>query len=626
MNPSESFNARFMSPQGVAETFVPSKAFAKLVEAGNSVLIGPRGSGKTTLLKMLHPTALRNWQHPQADAHRSKVTYSTVFVPADISWGKQLQLLGGAELTAAESVTLSTAAYATHVFRACIDTFEARVIDDTRAKEPSFLKLPHDREAEARACTQIAALWRLDVLLPTFKELKSALRLRQLEIADIACDTTRIEGSQHLTLDPLLAFSSAIEVFNEEFNDNQRHWALVVDELEIAPINIQKMLFSALRSTSQKIYLKLAISPFTDSLQGSDPTNPAGRNDFVTIPLWNTGRNEAVQFGRALFENILRREPTLSTLSIESLLGASISAGIPDEDFEPVGQANLPLGIDPYAEHGSTTREYQRLAEIDNSFKKYVRDKGIDVSNLAKSSTGPNYNRIRKITPLVIYRNYFMKAGGASQSNDGELHRKTLKNPAQFYVGDPAIFVVAEGNPRWITHIAMELRRALTLQNAPKDNSYLQSQVVADTSNRFKAMVRTIPVESNHSLLAKDGLLGLVGVLSKWVLSQVQGEFTEDPHLSFDVDKDVPPELHNAIKQALNIGALVYVNVDADDLLNNNLLGRRFRLSYMLAPAYRLPLRGTNEIRLSRVLQGAIRSPNSLPTQPPLFGDQAKLL
>ena len=48
----ESLNARRLSPQQVAMTFVPQDQFTVLTKNRHSVLLGPRGSGKTTLLTL----------------------------------------------------------------------------------------------------------------------------------------------------------------------------------------------------------------------------------------------------------------------------------------------------------------------------------------------------------------------------------------------------------------------------------------------------------------------------------------------------------------------------------------------------------------------------------------------
>jgi predicted AAA+ superfamily ATPase len=55
------YNARMLSPEEIARTFVINDAYRKLLRVEHSILRGPRGTGKTTLLKMLTPRALKEW-------------------------------------------------------------------------------------------------------------------------------------------------------------------------------------------------------------------------------------------------------------------------------------------------------------------------------------------------------------------------------------------------------------------------------------------------------------------------------------------------------------------------------------------------------------------------------------
>ncbi|MGH8546796.1 MAG: hypothetical protein ACREX3_24925, partial [Gammaproteobacteria bacterium] len=56
------YNARMLSPEEIARTFVINENYRKLLMNEHSVLRGPRGTGKTTLLKMLTAPALREWK------------------------------------------------------------------------------------------------------------------------------------------------------------------------------------------------------------------------------------------------------------------------------------------------------------------------------------------------------------------------------------------------------------------------------------------------------------------------------------------------------------------------------------------------------------------------------------
>src|SRR5205085_8870489 len=89
------------------------------------------------------------------------------------------------------------------------------------------------------------------------------------------------------------------------------------------------------------------------------------------------------------------------------------------------------------------------------------------------------------------------------------------------------------------------------------------------------------------------------------------------PPLSFIVDTDTNDDLVDALGRALNAGAIVFVNEKGEDLLLSSLKGKRFRLSYILAPHYTLPLMLGKARSLDSILKGrVIRSDNKNRSEP----------
>src|SRR5437867_922327 len=84
------FNARWLSPEQVAATFVPVPQFRQLVHNTNSLLLGPRGCGKTTLLKMLTRRALNMWsassRSKRFQGAFERPQYEAIYIPSDIRW------------------------------------------------------------------------------------------------------------------------------------------------------------------------------------------------------------------------------------------------------------------------------------------------------------------------------------------------------------------------------------------------------------------------------------------------------------------------------------------------------------------------------------------------------------
>jgi hypothetical protein len=69
------------------------------------------------------------------------------------------------------------------------------------------------------------------------------------------------------------------------------------------------------------------------------------------------------------------------------------------------------------------------------------------------------------------------------------------------------------------------------------------------------------------------------------------------------VDARTPDSVLGALTQALNAGAVVYVPDDDGQLILTSLRGKRFRLSYLLAPIYGFPIRLGKDVALSRIVR-----------------------
>jgi hypothetical protein len=77
------------------------------------------------------------------------------------------------------------------------------------------------------------------------------------------------------------------------------------------------------------------------------------------------------------------------------------------------------------------------------------------------------------------------------------------------------------------------------------------------------------------------------------------GPFTPDPVLHFIVD-EVSSDVEDALWAAINVGALI--ELDNSEGYGSGLGGRRFRLTYLLAPRYALPIALGRPVPLGELL------------------------
>jgi hypothetical protein len=81
--------------------------------------------------------------------------------------------------------------------------------------------------------------------------------------------------------------------------------------------------------------------------------------------------------------------------------------------------------------------------------------------------------------------------------------------------------------------------------------------------------------------------------------------FIAEPSLTFTVDPNTTDDMLYMLEQALNAGAVVYIPEEESELILSSLKSKRFRISYLLAPLYGLPLRLGEQVSLSTILRAS---------------------
>lgn len=616
----ESFNARNLDPTQVAQRFIPPRQFDELILRNHSIVVGPRGSGKTTLLKMLQLPALASWNHRDADNFRAKIDFTGVFVAADISWGAQLTALGEARLSDDLRTLLGFSAFTTHMLSALVRAIK-EAMSPAIAEIPSLARLHVnlDRETIASLVRSLAGQWELTLELPTLLALQTALQGRLSRIAQIAnqlalagvreLDPNDV-GSRFLYLDALSAVSFGVEQFNARAEQPYRKWALLFDELEIAPQAIRQALLKALRSTNSNLLFKLSLSPYHQDaglLNTAIAAMPA--QDYQPIELWYARKEQGFQFSRALLEAMIADAGCVN-VTPEDIFG-NASVGIREE-----GSSEQ---LSAYRPGTELQKRYKRLAIKDPSFASYLGENHVDLDAMHQLSSAERASIIRKITSIVIVREAYRSEPQAI--GGGQRLGRSRKN-ANLYYGVDALLAIVEGNPRWLIGLMGPLIRRFK-EDGQKVSRSLQGSAISTAANRFRALLRTIPYVPNGSSpfrqkqTASRGLLSLLDTLGERFRKHIIiDEFSADPVLSFSVDANISDNFLIALGRALNAGAIILVPDSGAEAIASSIRGKRFRLSYMLATNYDLPLLLGREGSLQRLLADDREHPA------PLFGDQ----
>jgi hypothetical protein len=233
-----------------------------------------------------------------------------------------------------------------------------------------------------------------------------------------------------------------------------------------------------------------------------------------------------------------------------------------------------------------------------------LEKKGIDPTMMESLSANERAAEVRKISPLIPVREFFR----GTELPDGVARARSRKS-STLYAGADSVFAITEGNPRWFIGIVDRLLERRSADGTVSES--VQADEIMRAASRFAAMLRTIPVDTQADIgVRRRGVLSLLNVVGDWFHAQVVGgDFQPEPPGTFIVDSNLPTSLIDLLGKALNAGGVVYVPSDQAFALLASLRGKRFRLSYLLAAKYGLPLRLGREKSLSNIL----RTGNYLP-------------
>ena len=385
----DSFNARNLRAQDVAERFVQSDDFDRVCKNNHTIILGPRGSGKTTLLKMLTLPAIQIWRHL---GHLDfSLPFSAIYIPTDIVWHHQLlfpeELIS---LTDGFYQRISHGAVCTASATAAVETF----MDMIR------LMFPERKGQETDLAATLIKTWGLKQTIPKLSHVYLGLKSRMLELGTYL--NRRVAMKQSQAGDELpdwcdIGFAEsldfAVNAFDQIFErDRESRWAVCFDELELAPHWLQELLFRLSRSTAQKLLFKLSSSPDPDifSLKHVTPSD-----DVDLVKLWRASMVQRRSFCRELAVSVMNRKG-LANITPEEFLGHS-----DENEVEPIDGERL---AKPYEQGSDEWDLIKNVASWDKSLATLLKRKGINPSNPTVSV--PWVSAILYCESLNLWRHY----------------------------------------------------------------------------------------------------------------------------------------------------------------------------------------------------------------------------
>ena len=368
-------NARNLSRDELVNTFVPTRAFWRLLSAKNHVVLGSRGSGKTAIAKMLSHDHLSRLREGRTEAIVREKSFIGIYVPTELEWvsglkNKPWQTEREKEEFFQWRLNLSTCLALLVTLRSCL---EAYVPD--RGKRSSL---------EATLATEIGRSWSGQP--SEFETLRSVQRLlqdteyaKQLQLA-----RNRVHGVP-VGDEPLMAAAFSIDLFvplrrgidlaSEVLSlPENSSWLLCIDEAEFLEPMHHKILNSHLRAYSRNLYFKITTMPYHHYTLETNTTVPldVGHDfEYVYIDqdpvIWAGARgSEGKQFADTIF---VRRAKISGNkyrgLTLEVLLGSSKLLEPKAPDWSP-GSLSMRL-LKRYANRNTLWRA-RRLAKSQTKF------------------------------------------------------------------------------------------------------------------------------------------------------------------------------------------------------------------------------------------------------------------
>ena len=578
----DSFNAKNLNSAQIAKTFVPPKQFNELIERKSSILVGPRGSGKTTLMRMLEMETLKNWNNEVSRKFKNKIDFIGVFVPTDRIWRDQIEVLEKESSSDEIKKFISNALFSSHILTRLCAAFIDRLRVDNSYNLKNFKSISLPPSSESELVESLALYWAVNPIRPTMKSLYDAVirrwgesttlmsRLSSMERGEANDFMTSLGDSWHTNFRVLS--ENSIRLFSNHCDSSDERWAFLFDELELAPDIIISDLVELARGASGKILYKLSLAPYIPHINiAGNMFSAMPGNDFQPIQLWYERKNtELYEFFNQLVRQML------------------IENGLDEVDLEKV--IDTPENI-------THNELFSKMWDVDTSLRELLKRKKIskDISRLSEDKRS---SVIRKIAPIVKVREAHLKA-----NKDGRLVYKTLNRYPDYYGGVKSLAAILEGNPRWIIGVMSPLIKKYA-ETGEKIKLNDQVFEINKTCQRYISLLKVIPCRfiPNQEPTGVNKLIDRIGNFFQKSIHMDKIEL--DNKNCFVIQKNIPEDIQVSLGAALNAGALVYLSGTSSKFALNTLEDRVFRLSYLLAPKYKLPLSIHSSGKLTEVLQG----------------------
>ena len=585
----KSYNARYMGFADVARTFVPNYQFRELVKPESSIIVGPRGCGKTTLLKMLHPRAYATTQLENNKVSYDEMNFWGVYIPADIQWTTLLKKVKEREKDSPLVNQVVDTLISVNVLSSICSCFKSLLELSINHLEASnryceTLTISQIRTKEVGLAQDLITVWKIE--RDTTPTLYGIQQYWNTIISDLN-NAIKNEKECNWILSRYSSFlepsHAAFDAFYEHCRDIKYcalkgfRWALCFDELELAPEELRTTIYTLLRSTNHQEIIFKTTSSYLLTTPKMSETDAVEGHDYQDILNWvHDKKSEKMweSFCADLYSQIDEKK-VIEAIKNYDLIRCLESSG------EIIRQSDVNVDYKPGS---STYKLYVELAKIDESFKVFLTERGINPDDPFDEDE-KKYYLLKKIKTAAICRYYCSKP-------------RTI---TPFYFGKEILYDFSEGNPRLAINIMNRMISSFVeLGNLDiKTQSSIFHELAKDKMmfyDHYPNAEVTISPSKTYSL---GEILKKIGEYFHDNL--YVAPFSDVSKNTFYLDQQLPSQIMDLVRTGIELGAIMKVD-------NTEVEYPVYKLAYILYPYFSLPKRlvATKPEKLSAILSSVI--------------------
>lgn len=324
-------NARNLTMQQLAGTFIPTDHFRRLLSRKHHILLGARGQGKTALFRMLSFSGLSRLS--QTDVAIKEIVDSKrfigIYLPTKLEWVQSLSLQSGAQGLSPEDafrwkLNLSSCLAFLRTAKACFDYYIAD-------RQDALVK-------ERELCKKLVSAWKLGKDCGSLDGVRQMLKSIgyewQVDVAskmmehgegcDVRCKDCE-KAFRVFSAGSFVPLRRGMELAGEILRfPEETAWLLCIDEAEYMTETHQRLVNSYMRAAPGNLFLKIATMPFShyslETIHEGVPLVPAHDFEYLHMNDGLVGSEKDVVCGREEDDTLSDDELTFGDLLLQKVV------------------------------------------------------------------------------------------------------------------------------------------------------------------------------------------------------------------------------------------------------------------------------------------------------------------